>query len=217
MAGFLNTVYPQMRLVTLLEACVWFSNALLVFTITALSIFLWLEESASPGEIAVAISLCLRLNGMSQWIMWEVSALFENIGTVQDGINTLSNPVQITDEEDAPGLKIQGGGIEFKQVSFHYDGPDGACAGVFDDLNIQIKPGEKVGLVGRSGAGKSTLVNLLLRFYDVQSGQILIDGQDIKTVQQESLREHISMVTQDTSLLHRSVRENILYGRLDVA
>jgi ATP-binding cassette subfamily B multidrug efflux pump len=215
MSGFLHTVYPQMRLITLLEACVWFSNALLVFSVTALSIFLWLDNSASPGEIAVAISLCLRLNGMSQWIMWEVSALFENIGTVQDGINTLSNPIHIADQEDAPELKIQGGGIEFKQVNFRYDGPRGKSIGVFDDLNIQIKPGEKVGLVGRSGAGKSTLVNLLLRFYDVQSGQILIDGQDIKTVQQESLRAHISMVTQDTSLLHRSVRENILYGRLD--
>ncbi len=215
MTGFLHTVYPQMRLVTLLEACVWFSNALLVFSVTALSIFLWLDESASPGEIAVAISLCLRLNGMSQWIMWEVSALFENIGTVQDGINTLSNPIHIADQEDASELKIQGGGIEFKQVNFRYDGPRGKSIGIFDDLNIQIKPGEKVGLVGRSGAGKSTLVNLLLRFYDVQSGQILIDGQDIKTVQQESLRAHISMVTQDTSLLHRSVRDNILYGRLD--
>lgn len=215
MNGFLQTVYPQMRLVTVLEACVWFSNALLVFSVSALSIYLWLQQAVSPGEIAVAISLCLRLNGMSQWIMWEVSALFENIGTVQDGINTLSNPIQIYDQQNAPDLNIRGGSIDFNNVDFGYDGPEGKKIEVFAGLNINIKPGEKVGLVGRSGAGKSTLVNLLLRFYDVQSGQILIDGQDIKSVKQESLRAHISMVTQDTSLLHRSVRENILYGRLD--
>jgi ATP-binding cassette subfamily B multidrug efflux pump len=205
MSGFLNTVYPQMRLV----------NALLVFSISALSIYLWLESVVSPGDIAVAVSLCLRLNGMSQWVMWEVSSLFENIGTVQDGINTLSNPVDITDKPDAAAIKVNGGAIEFKNVNFGYAGPENSTIDVFKNLNIQIKPGEKVGLVGRSGAGKSTLVNLLLRFYDVQSGQILIDGQSVKEVTQESLRANISMVTQDTSLLHRSVRENIMYGRLD--
>jgi ATP-binding cassette subfamily B multidrug efflux pump len=215
MSGFLNTVYPQMRLVTVLYGCVWFSNALLVFSISALSIYLWLESVVSPGDIAVAVSLCLRLNGMSQWVMWEVSSLFENIGTVQDGINTLSNPVDITDKPDAAAIKVNGGAIEFKNVNFGYAGPENSTIDVFKNLNIQIKPGEKVGLVGRSGAGKSTLVNLLLRFYDVQSGQILIDGQSVKEVTQESLRANISMVTQDTSLLHRSVRENIMYGRLD--
>lgn len=215
MSGFLNTVYPQMRLVTVLYGCVWFSNALLVFSISALSIYLWLQSVVSPGDIAVAVSLCLRLNGMSQWVMWEVSSLFENIGTVQDGINTLSNPVDVTDKPNAAPIKVKGGAIEFKNVNFGYAGPENKTIDVFKNLNIQIKPGEKIGLVGRSGAGKSTLVNLLLRFYDVQSGQILIDGQSVKDVTQESLRANISMVTQDTSLLHRSVRENIMYGRLD--
>jgi ATP-binding cassette subfamily B multidrug efflux pump len=217
MAGFLDTVYPQMRLVTVLNACVWFSNGLLVFSVSALSIYLWMQSMVTPGEIAVTISLCLRLNGMSQWIMWEVSSLFENIGTVQDGINTLSNPVAVKDAEDAKDLNMKGGAIEFKQVNFGYAGVDDQFNTVFKDLNISIKPGERVGLVGRSGAGKSSLVNLLLRFYEVQSGQILIDGQDIKKLKQESLRANISMVTQDTSLLHRSVRDNILYGKLDAS
>lgn len=213
MEKFLSTVYPQMRLVTVLNACVWFSNALLIFSTSALAIYLWLNELATPGDIAVAVSLALRLNGMSQWIMWEVAGLFENIGTVQDGMNTLSKPVAVQDQADARPLGIKGGSIEFRHASFAYDNRNK----VFDELDIQIKPGEKVGLVGRSGAGKSTLVNLLLRFYDLNAGQILIDGQDIREVSQESLREHISMVTQDTSLLHRSVRENILYGRLDAS
>jgi ATP-binding cassette subfamily B multidrug efflux pump len=215
MMGFLQSVYPQMRLVTILNACVWFNNAFLVFCISALSIYLWLQQAISPGDIAIAVSLSLRLNGMSQWIMWEVSNLFENIGTVQDGINSLSVPIAVKDIENAPELKITGGAIEFNQVHFAYDGPDCVANAVFNELNIKIKPGEKVGLVGRSGAGKSTLVNLLLRFYDIQSGEIKIDGQDIAQLSQESLRANISMVTQDTSLLHRSVRENILYGRLD--
>ncbi len=215
MNGFLDTVYPQMRLATMLYGCVWFSNALLVFSISALSINLWLEQIVSPGDIAVAISLCLRLNGMSQWIMWEVSALFENIGTVQDGINTLSNPVDVVDKDDAPNLNVTGGSIQFNQVNFGYAGPNGSRIDVFNNLDLHIKAGEKVGLVGRSGAGKSTLVNLLLRFYDIQSGSICIDGQDIKNIKQESLRANISMVTQDTSLLHRSVKDNILYGKLD--
>lgn len=215
MNGFLETVYPQMRLVTVLYGCVWFSNALLVFSISALSIHLWLQEVVSPGDIAVAISLCLRLNGMSQWIMWEVSSLFENIGTVQDGINTLANPVDVQDKSTALDLNVTGGGISFNNVNFGYAGPRGSRIDVFNDLDLHIKPGEKVGLVGRSGAGKSTLVNLLLRFYDIQSGSICIDGQDIKAVKQESLRANISMVTQDTSLLHRSVKDNILYGKLN--
>ncbi|MFT6898663.1 MAG: ATP-binding cassette subfamily B multidrug efflux pump [Paraglaciecola sp.] len=217
MTGFLKTVHPQMRLVTLLNSCVWLSNALLVFSISALAIMLWLEAVVTPGDIAIAITLCLRLNGMSQWIMWEVSSLFENIGTVQDGINTLSKPVTITDRPGAKDIRIKGGGISFKNVNFSYPGPENKTIDVFSQLNIEIKAGEKVGLVGRSGAGKSTLVNLLLRFYDVQSGQILIDGQDISQITQESLRAHISMVTQDTSLLHRSVRDNILYGRVDAS
>ena len=216
MQGFLNTVYPQMRLVTVLEASIEVLNGILVFVMGALSIYLWLHQTASPGDIAVAISLCLRLNGISHWIMWEVSSLFENIGTVQDGINTLSRPVLVTDADKAPDLNVNGGGIQFNNVRFAYresQKSDAEEISVFENLDLHIKPGEKVGLVGRSGAGKSTLVNLLLRFYDIQDGSIKIDGQDIRDVTQESLRAQISMVTQDTSLLHRSVRENIVYGR----
>jgi ATP-binding cassette subfamily B multidrug efflux pump len=217
MSGFLESVYPQMRLVTVLYGCVWFSNALLVFSISALAIYLWTLELVTPGEIAITISLSLRLNGMSQWIMWEVSSLFENIGTVQDGINSLSVSVDIKDIDEAKTLKITGGAIHFNKVNFGYKGANDIPISVFRDLDINIKAGEKVGLVGRSGTGKSTLVNLLLRFYDIQSGTIKIDGQDISQVQQSSLRANISMVTQDTSLLHRSVRDNILYGRLDAS
>jgi ATP-binding cassette subfamily B multidrug efflux pump len=154
---------------------------------------------------------------MSQWVMWEVSSLFENIGTVQDGINSLSLPVDVQDKPNAKALEMKGGAIHFNKVNFGYAGANDIPITVFKDLDIKIKPGEKVGLVGRSGAGKSTLVNLLLRFYDIQTGSITIDGQDISQVQQETLRANISMVTQDTSLLHRSVRDNILYGRLDAS
>ena len=215
MGNFLSTVYPQMRLVTILEFCVEMANALLIFTIGAMSIYLWMESIVSPGDIAVAISLCLRLNGMSHWIMWEVTALFENLGTVQDGINTLAKPVSVKDKDKPAPLTVAGGSIDFKQVDFSYQGNDALPINVFKDLNIRIKPGEKVGLVGRSGAGKSTLVNLLMRFYDTQSGDILIDGQRIYDVPQEALRSQISMVTQDTSLMHRSVRDNIIYGKTD--
>ncbi len=215
MDGFLKTVYPQMRLVTVLEFCVEMANAILIFTIGALSVYLWMENIASPGDIAIAISLCLRLNGMSHWVMWEVSGLFENLGTVQDGMNTLAQPIAVKDKPKADALKVNGGGINFDNVHFSYSGADNKPIDVFTNLDLSIKPGEKVGLVGRSGAGKSTLVNLLMRFYDTQSGRIVIDGQDITEVGQETLRAKISMVTQDTSLMHRSVRDNILYGRTD--
>ena len=211
MQGFLDTVYQQMRLGTGINVSVLFSNYILAFSIAALSISLWMESAISVGAIAIAISLALRLNGMSQWIMWELSALFENIGTVTDGMNTLAKPNIIKDQEDAKALVVSKGNLCFKGMSFHY----GENKGVIENLDLNIKAGEKIGLVGRSGAGKSTLVNLLLRFYDVEKGQIIIDGQDIKAVQQESLRLQIGMVTQDTSLLHRSIRENILYGRPD--
>lgn len=215
MDKFLHTVYPQMRLVTILEFCVELSNALLIFSVGALSVYLWLQQIVTPGEIALAVSLCLRLNGMSHWVMWEVASLFENLGTVQDGINTLAQPVAVKNIEKAPALTVSGGQIEFKNMSFSYPGHNSEPVPVFENLELHIKPGEKVGLVGRSGAGKSTLVNLLLRFYDTTSGSILIDGQDISQVDQESLRAQISMVTQDTSLMHRSVRDNIIYGRND--
>ncbi|KUM51583.1 ABC transporter ATP-binding protein [Rheinheimera sp. EpRS3] len=216
---FLQPVYQQMRLATGLSVSVQTLNYLLVFSVAALSLYLWAGSAITVGAIAIAISLALRLNGMAQWIMWEVSALFENIGTVADGIATLSRPIEVKDAENAAKLTVPQGQIEFQQVSFNYGKTpteDGKTA-ILQQLNLSIKPGEKVGLVGRSGAGKSTLVNLLLRFYDIESGKILIDGQDISQVSQESLRQHIAMVTQDTSLLHRSVRENIAYGKPDAS
>ncbi|TOZ88979.1 ABC transporter ATP-binding protein [Vibrio parahaemolyticus] len=208
MKGFLNTVYRQMRLVTGFDVAVEISNYILVFSVAALSIYLWLDSAISVGAIAIAVSLALRVNGMSMWIMWEVGALFENMGTVVDGMKTLSKPIDIQDKPNAKDLVVSQGGIQFDNVSFHY----GENRGVINHLNLDIKPGEKVGLVGRSGAGKSTLVNLLLRFHDVEEGSIKIDGQNIADVTQDSLRSKIGMVTQDTSLLHRSIRDNILYG-----
>ncbi|MDN3682011.1 ABC transporter ATP-binding protein [Vibrio tapetis subsp. quintayensis] len=212
MEEFLGTVKSQMRLVTGFDVCVEIANYLLVFSVAAMSIFLWTESAITIGAIALAISLALRINGMSMWIMWEVGALFENMGTVVDGISTLSKPVSIEDKPNAPDIKVEKGGIHFDDVSFNYGEDD---KGVLNNLNLNIKPGEKVGLVGRSGAGKSTLVNLLLRFHDVEKGAIRIDGQNISEVTQDSLRSKIGMVTQDTSLLHRSIRDNILYGRPD--
>ncbi len=212
---FLQPVYRQMRLATGLSVSVQSLNYLLVFSVAALSLYLWAGSAITVGAIAIAISLALRLNGMAQWIMWEVSALFENIGTVADGIATLSRPIEVKDDINASKLSVPAGKIEFNHVSFNYGkaAVTGGKTPVLQQLNLNIRPGEKVGLVGRSGAGKSTLVNLLLRFYDIESGKILIDGQDISKVSQESLRQHIAMVTQDTSLLHRSVRENIAYGK----
>ena len=221
MDGFLTTVYKQMRLATGLNTSIQTLNYVLVFVVAALSIYLWQENAIGIAAITIAISLALRLNGMAQWIMWEVSALFENIGTVVDGMGTLSQPLQVTDEKDAKPLVVTKGDIEFNKMNFSYAMPDKAGnvsqQRIINDLNLNIKAGEKVGLVGRSGAGKSTLVNALMRFYDLESGSIKIDGQDISKVQQETLRANIAMVTQDTSLLHRSVRENILYGRPDAS
>lgn len=213
MDGFLQTVHPQMRLVTKLNVSVWLLNSALLFSISALSIYLWSEDQVSTGAIAVAIGLALRLNGMSQWIMWEVSSLFENIGSVQDGMNTIAQPKEVSDQSNANPLEIHRGEITFEDVSFEYNTNDP----VLRDLSLRIKAGEKIGLVGRSGAGKSTLVNLLLRFHDLNEGRIRIDNQDIQTVEQESLRAQIGVVTQDTSLLHRSVSENIAYGRPDAS
>ncbi|WP_280541922.1 ABC transporter ATP-binding protein [Chromohalobacter sp. 11-W] len=211
MHGFLLTVHRQMRLVTGLYGLLYLLNALLLFSIGWLSIQLWLGEAVSVGAVAVALGLVMRLWGMSQWIMWEVSALFENIGTVQDGMATLSLPRQIEDRQDAPPLHVEKGEIVFDRIRFHY----GKGSGVIDELSLAIQSGEKIGLIGPSGAGKSTLVNLLLRFYELEGGAIRIDDQNIAEVTQESLRAQIGMVTQDTSLLHRSVRDNLLYGRPD--
>ncbi len=211
MEHFLTTVHPQMRLATALSSSVWGINAALIFAVAFVSIWLWSNLAITTGAIAAAIGLVLRLNGMAQWIMWEVSALFENIGTAKDGLNTLSVPRDVQDVENAKPLVLTHSHIEFKDVNFNY----GKNEGLLSQFNLDIQPGEKIGVVGRSGAGKSTLVNLLLRFYDVEGGKILIDGHDIAKVQQESLRAQIGMVTQDTSLLHRSIRDNLLYGRPD--
>ncbi len=214
MEHFLSTVYPQMRLATWLSSGVWVINALMIFAVAATAIWLWSNAAVTTGAIATAIGLVLRLNGMAQWIMWEVSALFENIGTARDGLNTLSIPREVQDIADAKPLQIHQAQIDFTEVAFNYGKAEGQ---LLKQFNLHIKPGEKIGLVGRSGAGKSTLVNLLLRFYDVQSGQVLIDGQDVKNISQESLRAQIGMVTQDTSLLHRSIRDNLLYGKPDAS
>ncbi len=213
MDDFLQTVYPQMRLAVQLKTCVWTINALLIFSVSALCIYLWELNFITVGVVATAVGVILRLYGMSQWIMWEVSGLFENIGTVQDGINTLSQPLAIEDKVGAAELTCDHGKIEYRDMTFHY----GKSAGVIAGCNLTINAGEKIGLVGRSGAGKSTLVNLLLRFYDVESGAICIDGQNIADVTQDSLRKNIGMVTQDTALMHRSVFDNIAYGKDDAS
>jgi len=210
MNDFLNTVHPQMRLVTLLNITLWTLNMLLVFSTAALGIYLWTVGVITPGAIAIVMAIAIRLTGMSHWIMWEISSLFENIGTVQDGINTLSVTNTVVDSHDAKPLLVTQGAIAFDAVSFSYSPEDEK---VFSNLNLTIPAGQKVGIVGRSGAGKSSLVSLLLRFFDIQSGKISIDEQAISDIQQESLRANIAMVTQDTSLLHRSVRENIMFGR----
>lgn len=213
MSDFLNTVHPQMRLATALNISLWTINMLQVFATVALGVYLWIDDAVTPGAIAIVVSLAIRLSGMSHWIMWEMSNLFENLGTVQDGINTLSIPQMVLDKDNAKELKVKSGDIDFKDVDFSYLGADKAVAQtVFNQLNFSIAAGEKVAIVGRSGAGKSTLINLLLRFFDLQGGVISINGQDISQVKQESLRANIAVVTQDTSLLHRSVRENIMFG-----
>ena len=211
MDGFLGTVHRQMRMFSLLNIMITAMNSLLLFSVFALGIWLWLPGIVTAGAIAVSAALVMRLQGMSHWVMWEFSALFENIGTVRDGINSLSLPSVVHDRPDARAIERVNGDIRFDNVSFHY----GKQGGVIEGLSLHIRPGEKVGLVGRSGAGKSTIVNLLLRFYDRESGIIAIDGTDIATVTQDSLRANIGVVTQDTSLLHRSVKDNIAYGRPD--
>ena len=208
MEGFLVTVHQQMRMFTQFQFAVYFNNVCLVFAVSALAIWLWLGSVVSVGSIAISIALCLRINGMSQWIMWEVSSLFENIGVVHDGMTMMVKPHEVVDQPKAQPLGVPLGQIEFEHVSFHY----GKASGVLDDFSLKIASGEKIGLVGRSGAGKTTLMNLLLRFYDLERGRVLIDEQDIAQMTQESLRSCIGVVTQDTSLLHRSIRENIAYS-----
>lgn len=211
--NFQKTVHTQMRLVSKFSFSVYFSNCLLLFAVGSIGLLLWQKGDILVGAVAVGIGLVLRLNGMAQWIMWEMSALFENIGVVEDGMHSIAQDRLVEDKPNAKELIVSHGDIRFENVGFHY----GKGKGVIENLNLEIKPGQKVGIVGRSGAGKSTLVNLLLRFHDVETGRILIDGQNIADISQESLRANIGVVTQDTSLLHRSLRENIMYGRPDAS
>ncbi|ABM95141.1 ABC transporter ATP-binding protein [Methylibium petroleiphilum] len=211
MQEFLQTVQAQMRLVTGFEIVNHALSMLLILSTAGATLWLWTQGQVGVGALAAATAMSLRLNGISHWVMWEMAALFEHIGTVQDGMNTLSRPHAVVDRADARPLQVSRGEIRFEDVSFGYGGE----RMVVENLSLDIRAGEKIGLVGRSGAGKSTLINLLLRFYDIERGRVLIDGQDIAGVTQNSLREQVGMVTQDTSLLHRSVRDNILYGRPD--
>ncbi len=234
MDEFLDSVHRQMRIASVLNIAIDFMNALLLLGVAWLGILFWQQSLVSAGAVAVTVALVLRLRGMSYWIMWEMSALFENIGTVRDGINTISTPRQVGDHPEAGDIGPVKGAIVFQDVNFCYPRgvakntgkenkqPENAAIParflpVIDHLTLSVKPGEKIGLIGRSGAGKSTLVNLLLRFYDLDQGKITIDGTDISSVTQNSLRANIGMVTQDTSLLHRSVRDNITYGRPDAS
>ena len=208
MQEFLLTVYKQMRLISGFEIVNHILNIALIISTAGATLWLWSLGEVGIGAVAAATAMALRLNGVSHWIMWEMANLFEHIGTAQDGINTLARPVAIKDAEHAKTLQVSKGEIRFENLCFAYTND----IHVIDQFNLTIKPGEKIGLIGRSGAGKSTIVNLLLRFYSISEGKILIDGQDINHVTQDSLRRNIGMVTQDTSLLHRSVRENLLYG-----
>ena len=208
-----QTVKAQLagRVVTSMDVVITSMNGLLIVSTTGLALWLWSQSLITVGAIALATGLVIRIVNMSGWIMWVVTGIFENIGMVQDGLQTISQPVSVTDHAEAKPLTVARGEVRFEHVDFHY----GKKSGIIGDLNLTIKPGEKIGLIGPSGAGKSTLVNLLLRLYDVQGGRIVIDGQNIAEVGQESLRERIGMITQDTSLLHRSIRDNLLYGKPD--
>jgi ATP-binding cassette subfamily B multidrug efflux pump len=209
MTEFMTTGHRQMRLVTAFQ---FVNHTLVVSLIVAscgYSVWLWSHGQVSAGAVAAVTSMTLRVNAMSHSIMWEMASLFENIGTILDGIGTLTRPRLVLDAPEAKPLEVRRGEVRFEHVRFGYGKP----RPVIDDFTLTVRAGEKVGLIGRSGAGKSTLVNILLRFYDIEGGRILIDGQDIAHVTQDSLRASIGMVTQDTSLLHRSVRDNIMYGR----
>ena len=211
MQEFIVTGYGQMRLVSGFEIVNQTLSMGLIIAVAGASLWLWSLGAVGAGAVAAATAMALRLNGMSHWIMWEMTELFENLGTVQDGIATFTRPRTVLDPPGAKPLIAPRGEVRFDGVNFRYAGGPP----VIDDFSLTVHAGEKIGLIGRSGAGKSTLVNLLLRFYDIDGGYILIDGQDIAQVTQDSLRSHIGMVTQDTSLLHRSVRDNIVYGRPD--
>ncbi len=217
MTEFLGTVYRQMRMVTGFEIVNHALSMGLVASTAGVTLWLWTQGRVGVGAVAAATAMALRLNGISHWVMWEMASLFEQIGTVQDGLNTLAREPSVVDGPDARPLRVTRGEIRIERVSFAYGADLSQGRSVIDNLSLHIRPGEKIGLVGRSGAGKSTIVNLLLRFYDIPQGRILLDGQDIVHATQDSLRAQIGMVTQDTSLLHRSVSDNILYGRPDAS
>ena len=208
MKEFMVTVYKQMRLGSMYEISINLLSIVLYVGVLGTAIWLWTIDKAELGVIAAATAMILKLNSIAEFIMWQTSALFENVGTIQDGMKTLGRPISIQDKENAEELNIKNGEISFENITFAYNDKN-----VIDHLNLTIKPGEKIGIVGRSGAGKSTLIQLLLRFYTLNEGKILIDGQNIEDVTQDTLRKNIALVTQDTSLLHRTVSENIKYGR----
>jgi len=201
------------RLTTAMDLSITTLNGFLIVGTSALAIWLWSQGKVTVGAIALSTGLVIRINNMSGWIMWVVNGIFENVGTVQDGITTISQPRNVQDREGAMPLEVTNGAVRFEHIHFHYGKQGGVIAG----LDLAVRAGEKIGVVGPSGAGKSTLVNVLLRLYDLEGGRILIDGHDIAQVTQESLRSQIGVVTQDTSLLHRSIRENLLYGRPDAS
>jgi len=206
-----TTFAREMRIYTSMDVMLTALNGFLVVAVVGWAVWLWMQGLASVGIVAAATALTLRLNAMTGWIMWALSTFFRSLGVVAEGMETIAQPIELIDRPDAGALVLDRGAIEIRGLSHHY----GRGSGGLQNLNLTIRPGEKLGVIGRSGAGKSTLVKLLLRFYDTEGGQILIDGQDIATVTQDSLRQHIGMVQQDSALLHRSVRENILYGRPD--
>lgn len=226
-----KAVASLLRKVTMMNVTLWTINGLLIASAISLAVWLWSDSIVSLGTVSVVAGLAIRITNMSNWIMWVVSGVFENIGTSEDGMKTIARPYQVTDHPSAKDLDFRTGEITFENVTFHYDrvqGEEGKQTGggtsggekagqgarisVLEGLNLTIKPGERIGLIGRSGAGKSTLVNLLLRFHDLEAGRIAIDGQNIAEVRQDSLRAHIGMVSQETALLHRSIRDNVRYG-----
>lgn len=209
MQDLLDKFRLQSRTITALDFLITCLNGVLIVGTGALALWLWSQSLITTGAIALSLGLVIRINNMAEWIMWVVNGIFENVGTVQDGMQSIVQPRQVLDHPDAKPLQVTQGGVRFEDIHFHY----GKRGGVIAGLSIDIRPGEKIGLVGPSGAGKSTLVNLLLRLYDLESGRILIDDQDIATVTQESLRANIGVVTQDTALLHRSIRYNLRYGK----
>ncbi len=205
------TFKTEMRIITKMDLALTVLNGLLIVWITGWAVWLWVDGAATVGTVAAATALVLRLNNMTYWIMWAFSSLVQALGVVQEGMETIAQPIALVDAKDARDLRFEKGLIQMEGVSHHY----GRGSGGLRDVSLTVQPGERIGLVGRSGAGKSTLVKLMLRFYDSEGGRILIDGQDIALVTQDSLRRQIGMVQQDSSLMHRSVRDNILYGRPD--